>query len=433
VPSPTQNTIGEIRTEANIILKVVDQCIKAGLLEEAKGHLDKARIIDPTNAYIYAFEERISFLKEETIKRNAAVNNRVAMEEAVRAKLNAERQRAEEERLKREADNARRIEENRLKKSDSASQAVSSPVQQTETVARSQVPNPTANVETSIKAPVVPKQIPEPRPQQKVDAPIVKKAEPLSPRPVPPHPAQDTTVIHTLGQGRDMYKRVLLLAWADGAVSPEEQVQLQDLKNTLRITPEEHANLEAEAKEESYTHALSLVLSTGMNTKERSAVTSELRQKYQISQELHVKIEAKLIGDIGTPQGRQILYVIDDDENVLTMLVKILEAGGYAVQAYSTSDEALVGLKNDAPDLIISDINLETSTIGGFSFYEKVRQLHHLSHVPFIFLSGMTDEGMVRYGKSLGVDDYLTKPFSGEMLLDTIKGKLKRYKQMKHN
>jgi CheY-like chemotaxis protein len=115
------------------------------------------------------------------------------------------------------------------------------------------------------------------------------------------------------------------------------------------------------------------------------------------------------------------------------MIVRVLEGGGYAVQAFNTSDEALIALQHDMPDLIVSDINLETSTIGGFSFYEKVRQLPHLSHVPFIFLSGMIDEGMIRYGKGLGADDYLTKPFSGEMLLDTIKGKLKRYKQLKHN
>jgi DNA-binding response OmpR family regulator len=115
------------------------------------------------------------------------------------------------------------------------------------------------------------------------------------------------------------------------------------------------------------------------------------------------------------------------------MVVRVLESGGFTVQAFNTSDEALTGLKHDMPDLIVSDINLETSTIGGFSFYEKVRQLHHLTHVPFIFLSGMIDEGMIRYGKGLGADDYLTKPFSGEMLLDTIKGKLKRYKQLKSN
>jgi CheY-like chemotaxis protein len=230
-----------------------------------------------------------------------------------------------------------------------------------------------------------------------------------------------------------MYKRVLMLAWADGAVSQEEQSQLRDLRTTLRITTEEHNKLEEEAKEESYSHAFTLVWSSGMNTKERSAVINELRQKYLISPEAHSRIESKVLMEFGEHQDKPTLYVIDDEEDTLDMIVRVLESAGFIVHAFNTSDEALGGLKRDTPDLIISDINLETSTIGGFSFYEKVRQLHHLSLVPFIFLSGMTDEGMIRYGKGLGADDYITKPFSGDMLVDTVKGKLKRYKQMKHN
>ena len=67
-------------------------------MEEAKEHLEKARLIDPTNAYIYAFQERIAFLKQEASKKNIAVSNRKAMEDAARVKLEADRKRAEEER-----------------------------------------------------------------------------------------------------------------------------------------------------------------------------------------------------------------------------------------------------------------------------------------------------------------------------------------------
>jgi DNA-binding response OmpR family regulator len=87
-------------------------------------------------------------------------------------------------------------------------------------------------------------------------------------------------------------------------------------------------------------------------------------------------------------------------------------------------------VKENVPDMIISDINLETSTMGGFTFYEKIRELEYLHNVPFIFLSGLTDEVLIRTGKELGVDDYLTKPFSDETLLATIKGKLKRFRKL---
>jgi PleD family two-component response regulator len=69
--------------------------------------------------------------------------------------------------------------------------------------------------------------------------------------------------------------------------------------------------------------------------------------------------------------------------------------------------------------------------MGGFTFYEKVREIDRLHDIPFIFLSGLTDEVLIRTGKELGVDDYLTKPFSDETLLATIKGKLKRFRQLR--
>jgi CheY-like chemotaxis protein len=433
VASPNQHNHEEVRTEANFILKVVDQCIKAGLLEEAKGHLDKARIIDPTNAYIYAFQERIAFLKEEAAKKNVAISNRGAMEDTARARLEEDRRRAELERLKKEADQQKQREEWQQKKLEAEKRHD----ELLNDAAARQIQEPVTSPRSSDKAysaPMEPQQMIETiHAQKSVQGPIEQNATAQVLRRVTESAPQVMQTQKTADQAHDMYKRVLLLAWADGAVSLEEQSQLRDLRTTLRITTEEHTKLELEAKEESYSHAFTLVWTSGMNAKERSAVINELRYKYQISPEAHSRIESKVLVEFGEHQDKPMLYVIDDDENTLGMIVRVLEGGGFTVQAYNTSDEALTGLKNDMPSLIISDINLETSTIGGFSFYEKVRQLHHLSLVPFIFLSGMTDEGMVRYGKGLGADDYLTKPFSGDMLVDTVKGKLKRYKQMKHN
>jgi len=125
------------------------------------------------------------------------------------------------------------------------------------------------------------------------------------------------------------------------------------------------------------------------------------------------------------------VFLIDDDEKLLNIVKETIEDEGFIVSAFSTSDDAYKALKTETPDLILSDINLETSTMGGFSFYEKVRELDHLEEVPFIFLSGLSDEVLVRTGKEMGIDDYITKPFSEQSLIATIKGKIKRYRQIK--
>jgi CheY-like chemotaxis protein len=128
---------------------------------------------------------------------------------------------------------------------------------------------------------------------------------------------------------------------------------------------------------------------------------------------------------------RATIVVVDDDDRLLEVIASMLEDSDFDVRAFSTTDEAYTLLREFTPDLILSDINLETSTMGGFTFYQKVREIDHLYDVPFVFLSGLSDELLIRMGKELGVDDYITKPFSDETLIATIKGKIKRSRQLK--
>jgi CheY-like chemotaxis protein len=136
---------------------------------------------------------------------------------------------------------------------------------------------------------------------------------------------------------------------------------------------------------------------------------------------------SQLYSEGSSKNGGEVILVIDDDEQMRDMLSHALTAEGYEVRTLECADDAFVLLKSWTPGLILCDVNLETSTMGGFSFYEKVRTLDDLHDVPFIFLTGMNDDVMVRTAKELGADDYLMKPVSLENLLSTIKGKLKRF------
>jgi CheY-like chemotaxis protein len=203
------------------------------------------------------------------------------------------------------------------------------------------------------------------------------------------------------------------------------------MRATLSISEEIHQRLETDVKRESYAQAFKIAWTSGLNAKERGSVVAELRKKFGIESNEHAKIESKVLAELGPEHHQQSIVVVDDEDAMRLLITQVLEESGFVVQAFSTSDEAIVALKDLTPDLILSDINLDTSTMGGFSFYEKVRLYQHLSMVPFMFLSGLRDEGMIRYGKGLGADDYITKPFSNELLLDTIRGKIKRYRQMR--
>ena len=135
--------------------------------------------------------------------------------------------------------------------------------------------------------------------------------------------------------------------------------------------------------------------------------------------------------DTPTVEGSRTIMVIDDDAPLLEMLTQALRLSGYKTKGFTRSDDAFALLREWTPDLILCDVNLETSTMGGFTFYEKIQAIDRLQDVPFVFLTGLNDDVLMRNAKEMGVDDYLTKPVSIENLLATVKGKLRRFSAFK--
>ncbi|MBP8975527.1 MAG: response regulator [Bacteroidetes bacterium] len=204
----------------------------------------------------------------------------------------------------------------------------------------------------------------------------------------------------------EIYRKALVNAWSNGYLKPEENEKLNALRQQYMISDADHQLLQKEAMRIGYQHSL-----TQKNAQAPEQSPTPVRHR--------VKPKDKIL-------------IIDDDPRLLELLTASLQDSGFEVIALTTSDEAYALLRKFTPDLILCDINLETSTMGGFTFYEKIQEFKHIHQIPFIFLTGLTDEALVRTGKELGVDDYLTKPISEETLLSTLRGKLKRFKQLKN-
>jgi response regulator RpfG family c-di-GMP phosphodiesterase len=116
-----------------------------------------------------------------------------------------------------------------------------------------------------------------------------------------------------------------------------------------------------------------------------------------------------------------ILYV--DDEGPALEAMKIgLEDRGYAVTTSLSGDDALKLLKANKPDVIIADLRMQP--MNGFELYQKVKKVPGLSAIPFFFLTAVDDFLAKKYGKSLGVDAYITKPVDVDSIDSMIKRKL---------
>jgi len=228
----------------------------------------------------------------------------------------------------------------------------------------------------------------------------------------------------------ETYQKTMAEAWIDGALSENENRQLHELRTLLEITDAENERIEKKVKYECYRNELLRQLSENPSNLSNSKSLANLQKKFNISDEDHEHVKALLMNTMQFKHRDKVL-VIDDDSRLLELLASSLEENGFDVTALPTSDEAYSLLRKFIPDLILCDINLETSTMGGFTFYEKVQEIKNVQHVPFIFLSGLTDEALVRTGKELGVDDYLMKPISEQTLVSTLRGKLKRFRQLK--
>ncbi len=122
------------------------------------------------------------------------------------------------------------------------------------------------------------------------------------------------------------------------------------------------------------------------------------------------------------------ILVVDDHVDLLSIMRLILDSSGYKTVTVSDGAEALQVLHQQPVDLILADIAMPG--LDGYQLYRQVRANPAWVHVPFIFLTALTNDQDVRYGKELGVDDYLVKPVDPKNLLATVQGKLRRARQL---
>ena len=117
------------------------------------------------------------------------------------------------------------------------------------------------------------------------------------------------------------------------------------------------------------------------------------------------------------------ILVVDDDEDIRSLLQEYLAQNGLRVSMAATGAQALIQLAEAAIDLVVLDLRLPDKD--GITVARTIRDG---SSIPIIMLTGVHDEADRVMGLELGADDYLTKPFSPRELLARIRTVLRRSK-----
>ena len=115
---------------------------------------------------------------------------------------------------------------------------------------------------------------------------------------------------------------------------------------------------------------------------------------------------------------KKILIIEDNLEN-RENLEEILEMEGYQIV---TASNGLIGLekaRTENHDLILCDIAMPEKN--GYEVFDTIVTRNSNCKTPFIFLTAYAQEKEIAFGKKLGADAYLTKPYKVEELLQVIK------------
>jgi two-component system, OmpR family, alkaline phosphatase synthesis response regulator PhoP len=116
------------------------------------------------------------------------------------------------------------------------------------------------------------------------------------------------------------------------------------------------------------------------------------------------------------------ILVCDDDANIRNIMEFSLETESFQVLVAADGDEALRLVASEHPDLVILDVMMPGSD--GVAVCRELKQNPATRHIPVLLLTARSGKGDRETGLAAGADDYITKPFSPQRLVEKVHGVL---------
>ena len=117
----------------------------------------------------------------------------------------------------------------------------------------------------------------------------------------------------------------------------------------------------------------------------------------------------------------KLIYVVDDESNIRTMMQLFLENEGFTVETFKDGQEACQAFSAKEPDMLILDIMMP-----GMSGLELCNEIRKHANTPIIIVSARDEEIDRILGIEMGADDYMMKPFSPKELVARVKAVFRR-------
>ena len=127
-------------------------------------------------------------------------------------------------------------------------------------------------------------------------------------------------------------------------------------------------------------------------------------------------------------EDRRKVLIVDDDMDVIHYLKELL-APRYEVMSRFDADSAYVLMKEEAPDVVISDVVMPGKT--GYELCRQIKDNMQLSHIPVILLTAKATVDDQVHGLDCGADAYVTKPFEPQYILALISSQIKNREKVR--
>ena len=113
------------------------------------------------------------------------------------------------------------------------------------------------------------------------------------------------------------------------------------------------------------------------------------------------------------------VLVVDDDEDMVLLLTRLLQKAGYAVVTAYDAAEAVIQAQRELLDLIVLDIVMPEG--GGFGVLDRLMTSAQTRTIPIIVLTGSEEPAIEAWARAAGVTHFLRKPCDDAALLEAVR------------
>jgi len=430
-------TAPEQKEAAKSCLHLADKYLKEGDFEKAKEQIFKAKELDPSNAYIYAFQDRIEYF-EQLKKKEASLPKFTPPPEPAQPAVPV-KQEVKPTPVQQKMPTFMPPPKQEPEQSATPIFPIAPTPAPAPPVARVEpkppeppkfTPPPTPPPESSPKFTSSP--IEAPKARQEADSMLVemkRQMDELKRALEEEKKAREDISSRQLQAAVKQFRTALEKAWLNGAPPPKETQELHSLAISLNIPDEAEHSVTREVKLDAYSKAVKEMIAKRKLLKSSSSTMEWLRKVYQVSMSEYLENESKFLMDLVADQFKGTLLFVSSDQSAKNSLVPKLKMAGYAVVMVPNPESALEKIEKINPNVVLCEAEFPDGSLSGIKFLHVLRVNSKFNFLPFVLLCESKEIPQVQSSELKPNEGMLEKPIDFDELSTVMNEKLAQFRE----